>query len=89
MDAAVRVDDAWRAWFGEQGVEPVVLTYEELVADRERALQRLLRALDIAVPVAFAFRRGRFVRRNRSRRQSDAATEELVERFRQDAASRS
>jgi len=40
-------DRAWAAWFGEQGIEPLRLTYEELSADPSRILGRVLDALGI------------------------------------------
>ena len=38
-------DRAWEAWFGEQDIEPLRLTYEELSADPAREIRRVLEAL--------------------------------------------
>jgi trehalose 2-sulfotransferase len=82
------LDASWREWFASQRIDPVPVTYEQLVAGRERALRALLRALAITIPPGFALRRGRFVRANRSQRLADAATDAYVEQYRRDAATR-
>jgi LPS sulfotransferase NodH len=41
---------AWEAWFGAQGVAPLVVTYEQLVADRRQVIQRIAAAVGVALP---------------------------------------
>ena len=46
-------DDAWRAWFAEQGIEPLTVSYEELSADVSGQVGGVLRYLglpDAGVP---------------------------------------
>jgi LPS sulfotransferase NodH len=40
----------WRAWFDAQRVEPLVVTYEELLADRAAAVCRIAEAAGVALP---------------------------------------
>lgn len=40
-------DQAWTSWFAAAGIEPIVVTYEELVADQRRTVTGLLRELQV------------------------------------------
>ncbi len=40
-------DDAWRAWFAEQGVEPLTIAYEDLAADTHGATAAVLDHLGV------------------------------------------
>ena len=71
------MDAAWRAWFSDEGIEPVRIVYDSLAADPSRALADVLRGLGrdeaaasgIAVPTA---------------RLADATTEAWMERYRRE-----
>ncbi len=43
-------DAAWERFFGEAGVEPVRVVYEDLTADPQGTIARVLEALDLPVP---------------------------------------
>ncbi|HEY9010911.1 MAG TPA: Stf0 family sulfotransferase [Devosia sp.] len=45
IDAIVADDTGWNAWFRQQGIEPVRVTYEELAADPRAVIARILLAL--------------------------------------------
>jgi trehalose 2-sulfotransferase len=40
-------DDAWRAWFADQGIEPLTIAYEELAADHAGATAAVLDHLGV------------------------------------------
>jgi LPS sulfotransferase NodH len=66
---------AWRAWFAERGIEPLEIVYEEFAQEPQPAI---CRALDhIGVPSE-----GVPVPEPPMRRQSDARSQEWVDRFR-------
>ena len=41
---------AWRAWFDAQGVEPLSITYEQLVGDRRRVIQGIASKMAVELP---------------------------------------
>jgi LPS sulfotransferase NodH len=82
------MDEQWGAWFTAGGIAPVVVTYEEFVAHRERVLRGVLQSLGITMPIGFRFRRGRLVRASRFRRLADATTDAYVAQYRREAQSR-
>ena len=54
-------DDAWRAWFADQGIEPLAVVYEHLAADTHTATAAVLRHLGVgpaAIPDAPLRRQG-------------------------------
>ena len=66
--------DRWRGFFAYLGVEPVRLTYEQLVADYPGTVRRLVATLGGADPVAATAA-------PRLRRQSDVDTERAAVRY--------
>lgn len=82
------MDDLWGAWFAANCVTPVVVTYEQFVAGRERVVRGLLRSLGITVPIGFRLRSGRVLRSPGYRRVADDTTDAYVERYRREAESR-
>lgn len=44
---------AWESWFAEQGVRPLVVTYEALAADPEHAVRTILDHLDLEPPATW------------------------------------
>jgi trehalose 2-sulfotransferase len=47
----IREDNqAWQAWFGEQDLTPLVVTYEELAGDRRGTVAKILAHLGLTVP---------------------------------------
>ncbi|HUG85841.1 MAG TPA: Stf0 family sulfotransferase [Euzebya sp.] len=71
----------WEAFFVRAEVAPIRVRYEDLVADPDMAVRRVLRALGVAVPDDLVLGRPLLVK------QADALTEEWVQRFRSSAAS--
>lgn len=47
--------ERWRAFFEENGIEPLRLAYEQVAADYEGALASVLDFLGIAIPAGFTF----------------------------------
>ena len=41
---------AWQAWFDAQGVEPHMVTYEQLIGDRRRVIQDIAAKLAVELP---------------------------------------
>lgn len=73
----VRVQDkGWRTYFSQRGIEPHVVIYEKLVADRFRILRGVLEFLGISIPPDFQ------VPDTHLKKQADALSEEWVEKFR-------
>jgi trehalose 2-sulfotransferase len=66
---------AWRAWFAERGIEPLEIVYEEFAQEPQPAICRVLD--HVGVPSA-----GVHVPEPPIRRQSDARSQEWVDRFR-------
>jgi LPS sulfotransferase NodH len=48
-----RHDAAWRAWFERNAIDPHAVTYEELVLDRHRTVERIAARLGVQVPAAW------------------------------------
>src|SRR5215207_4875530 len=82
----LRIDEhnaAWQAYFEGCGLEPLEVLYEELVADYEGTVSRLLEGIGIPVPEGFA------VGAPRMRRQADELSEEWVRLYNEAALVRS
>ena len=71
-----RENGAWRRWFEENGVDPLRLTYEELVADPTATARRVLELVGVDVPTGFAGAPG-------TEQQADAVNEEWIRRYRE------
>jgi LPS sulfotransferase NodH len=67
---------AWRRWFEQNGVEPLRLTYEELVGDPAETARRALAFVGVDVPEGFAVD-------PRTERQADAVNEDWIRRYRE------
>jgi LPS sulfotransferase NodH len=73
----VRVQDkGWKTYFHNQGIEPFVVIYEELAADRARILKGVLESLGVSLPLDFQ------VPETHLKKQADSLTDEWVEKFR-------
>lgn len=46
------LDDAWRAWFKNENLEPLEITYDELSSDPQHVLRNILNELGLETPVA-------------------------------------
>ena len=71
----LRIDEhnaAWRAFFDRCGAEPVEVVYEELAADYETTVSRVLDSLEVPIPEGFA------VEKPKMKRQADELSEEWV-----------
>jgi LPS sulfotransferase NodH len=51
LELLIRDNSAWRLWFARQGITPIHVVYEELVADPQRVIDRVAQALGIEGPV--------------------------------------
>ncbi len=80
LTSLVAKDAAWQAYFEERGVEPCVVWYRDLVADRGAALRRVLDTLGIQADVPLP--------PPGLQRQADDLTEEWVARYRKEARAR-
>jgi trehalose 2-sulfotransferase len=69
-----RHNAAWMRWFGQQAVEPVVLTYEELVTAPAPTVMRVLQHLEVTPPADW-----RPVLRHR--RQADELNADWIRRY--------
>lgn len=67
---------AWTSWFAAQGVEPLPVTYEDVVADPRRSVRAVLDQLGVGMPPGW-----RPV--PRERRQADAVSADWVRRYRE------
>ncbi|HZR91593.1 MAG TPA: Stf0 family sulfotransferase [Gaiellaceae bacterium] len=67
---------AWEAWFRANGIEPLRLTYEELVADPASVARRTLLHLGVQVPPGLAVR-------PRTERQADGVNADWIRRYRE------
>jgi trehalose 2-sulfotransferase len=74
--------EAWRAWFATAGVEPLAVTYEQLVADPAAIVRAALALLGLTLPDDLAVE-------PRTTRQADRRSEEWIRRYRELAAARS
>ena len=73
----VRVQDkGWRTYFYSRGIEPHVVIYEELVADRARILKGVLEFLGVSIPRDFQ------VPETHLKKQADSVSDEWVKKFR-------
>jgi trehalose 2-sulfotransferase len=68
-------NQAWRAWFAAQAVEPLALTYESLVANPGETVMKVLDLVGAAPPVDW-------VPVSRPERQADSLSAEWVRRYR-------
>ena len=50
METIRKHNAAWRAWFGAQGVEPLSITYEQLVGDRRWVIQGIASKMAVELP---------------------------------------
>jgi LPS sulfotransferase NodH len=69
-------DEAWRRWFEQNGVEPLRVTYEQLVADPTMTARRVLEHVGVAVPAGFVVTPA-------TERQADAVNEDWIRRYRE------
>jgi trehalose 2-sulfotransferase len=78
VDALVREvrehDLAWRRWFGANGVEPLVVRYEELAAEQQAVTRRVLDFLGVAAPPGTVFA-------SPTRPTADAVDREWIARY--------
>jgi LPS sulfotransferase NodH len=68
-------NQAWRHWFETNRVEPLWVTYEQLVADPTGEARRILEFVGVGVPEGFAIA-------PRTEVQADALNREWIERYR-------
>lgn len=69
-------NEAWRRWFGANGLEPLHVTYEELAADPAGRARRVLEHVGVDVPADLHVE-------PRTERQSDAVNEDWIRRYRE------
>lgn len=83
IDARVRQvrrqNDAWRQWFAEMGIEPLTITYEELVRDPAAVTRSVLAYLELEAPAGLVIE-------PRTVRQGGARNEEWARRYRERAS---
>lgn len=72
-------DAGWRRYFEEVGARPLTIAYEELAADYEGTIRRVLEWLGIGGPMV----EGVVIPPPRLAKQSDATTEEWIALYRQ------
>jgi LPS sulfotransferase NodH len=74
-------DTHWESFFRRNGIEPLVITYEDDLADAgpERAVRRVLRHLDLSVPPGWHAPK-------HMKRQADERSERWVAQYRERAA---
>jgi len=73
----VRVQDkGWKTYFQNRGIEPFVVIYEDLVAERARMLREAMEFLEVSIPSDFQ------VPKTHLKKQADSLTDEWVEKFR-------
>ncbi len=75
-------NDAWRAWFAVQEVEPLEVTYERLIGDPARTVRGLLDGLGLVAPTDWR-------PRSIHVRQADEVNQEWMREFRDAAGSES
>ena len=68
-------DDAWRQYFELHGLEPLVVSYEQMIGDLHVTLRRLMVHIGLDLPNSFRVPPSRF------RPQSDATTEDWLDRY--------
>ncbi|HST24914.1 MAG TPA: Stf0 family sulfotransferase [Gaiellaceae bacterium] len=69
-------NEAWERWFDANGVEPLRLTYEQLVADTTGEARRVLEHIGVAAPAGFRVEPV-------TERQADAVNEDWLRRYRE------
>jgi LPS sulfotransferase NodH len=74
-------DSKWGRYFDAHGLDPLVLTYEDLVRDTEGALRQVIAHLGLERPRDFELPPSQF------RRQADAITEEWLARYKAESSS--
>jgi LPS sulfotransferase NodH len=72
-------EDEWRRFFGEHGVEPFEIAYEDVVADYRGSAVAIARYLGIEMPGDLTFGRRSMTK------QADELSGEWMRRFRADA----
>jgi LPS sulfotransferase NodH len=65
---------AWKEWFAANGIEPLPISYEELVDEPAGVARRALRFIGVPVP-------DDLVVEARTRRQGDEVNEEWIRRY--------
>lgn len=70
---------AWRTWFIDQGVEPLTVTYESVVATPRDTVLGVLDALGVRLPDGWS-------PASPHQRQADAINEEWLQRYRRERA---
>lgn len=75
---AVLQDASWQKFFTDAGIEPLVITYEDLMQSLEGALMRLFSQLGIDLPPETKLHSPRL------KRQSDGLTEQWLEKYLQE-----
>jgi LPS sulfotransferase NodH len=65
----------WEQFFRQNGIEPLVIIYEELLEDREATVRKILRHLEVPETEALALRTGL------NRRQDNRVNQQWIERF--------
>jgi len=81
LEHQIRVwDGAWRRWFAAQGIEPLLLSYEELAADPTGTVDRVLSLLGLERPA------GGPGPVSTLRRQADEVSELWIARYRAETA---
>ena len=73
-------NEAWSGWFSSNGIEPLALTYEELVADSTLSVRRVLAHVGVEAPADLAVE-------PRTEHQADQVNEDWIRQYR-DLASR-
>jgi hypothetical protein len=68
-------DGVWRRFFNVNGIDPLVLDYEEIAGDHAGAATLVLDHVGVELPSGFRFPSTQF------RRQSDVTTERWIERY--------
>ena len=66
---------AWNSWFAAQEADPLVVTYEDLIADPGQAVHRILRSVGVAPPPGWR-------PASSHRRQADEVSADWVRRYR-------
>ena len=64
----VAADDMWSRFFDEAGIVPLVVYYEDLLADYGAEIRRVLELVDVQLDPTFRFPHSKF------RRQADATS---------------
>lgn len=75
IDEIDRMEQGWEEFFARHGIAPLVIWYEDFVADYENTVRGVLAHLEIRLPEDFAFPPPRL------RKQSDQETERWVELY--------